>query len=154
MTCSIQCVLHLLGRGLWSLGCLLLFGYGLRLHSAATSSPSQLHARGMCTGGGRSREEVVLKYQLPFHLSGSHGARGMVATCKSVLFPKYSTNKNTCSPHPLQQLNVAGMFSTAPDRQRSLLHANSVLPYNWMVTKSYVNKQFLALSSCSSHYKH
>lgn len=42
VTCSIQCVLNLLGRGLWRLGCLLLqllSGYGLRLHSVGTSSP-------------------------------------------------------------------------------------------------------------------
>lgn len=115
MTHSIQCVLHLLGRGLWCLGCLLLqlltwaLGYGCILW--APPHLGLLLARGMCTGGGRSMEEIVLKYQLPFYLSGSHSAHDMVATCRSVLFPKYCTNKNTCSPHPLQQLNMLACSS-------------------------------------------
>lgn len=80
-----------------------------------------LLARGMCTGGGRSREEVVLKYQLPFYLSGSHNADGMVATCKSVLFPKYCTNKNTCPRRPLQQLN---MLARSAQHQRGSAHCS------------------------------
>lgn len=65
VTCCIQCVLHLLGRRLWSLGCLLLqllSGYGLQLHSVGTSSPSPAPCQRNAHRGGRSREEVVLKY--------------------------------------------------------------------------------------------
>lgn len=44
VTCSIQCVPHLLGRKLWSLDCLLLLlGHGLQLHSVGTSSPLPAH---------------------------------------------------------------------------------------------------------------
>lgn len=57
-------------------------------------------------------------------------------------------------PTPFAATQHAGMLSIAPDTQSSPPHADSALPHNWMDVKSYVNKQYLALCSCSRHYKH